>query len=277
MPTLWKHPESKYWFAKITLPDGRRTSRTTKQTDRRAALQVAFTMERAASMARRNELTQSAVIKLARDLCDAVGAAPIETKSIADYFTEHLDRRKITGCSLGTLSRYRPIVTGFLAHLGAARSSSFLASLSANEIEGFRNAEIASGKARTTADFAVKVLRGALNDAKRKDIILHNPAEAVVLTGADAQEREPFIDGAAGRYFVREYLDTNRAPKLFFDSGTGTSLDLNPITIIGRKMVLGTRGDSQKPGSVVPEIANGPPTQMEFQLIQGIRPTGAGA
>ncbi|MEO6785909.1 MAG: hypothetical protein ABI318_07220, partial [Chthoniobacteraceae bacterium] len=82
MPTLWKHPESKYWFAKITLPDGRRTSRTTKQTDRRAALQAAFAMEKTAALARRNELTQSAVVKLARDLCEAIGAAPIESKSI---------------------------------------------------------------------------------------------------------------------------------------------------------------------------------------------------
>lgn len=192
MPTVWKHPESKYWFAKITLPDGRRTSRTTKQTDKRAAIQAAFTMERAASMARRNELTQSAVMKLARDLCDAIGAAPIENQTIAEFFAEQMERRKTDGCSVSTLSRYRPIVDGFLAHLGASRTASSLASLSANEIQKFRDAEIASGKGQSTGNFAVKVLRGFLRDAVKKGVILHNPADGVNLPTAEAQERTPF-------------------------------------------------------------------------------------
>lgn len=192
MPTVWKHPESKYWFAKITLPDGRRTSRTTKQTDKRAAIQAAFTMERVAKMARHHELTQSAVIKLARDLCEAIGATPIENQSITEFFNEQIERRKTDGCSASTIARYRPIVSGFLAHLGTGRASSSLTSLTANEIQKFRDAEIASGKGQSTGNFGVKVLRGFLRDAVRKGTLLHNPADGVTLPTADAQERMPF-------------------------------------------------------------------------------------
>lgn len=194
MPTLWKHPESQYWFAKITLPDGRRTSRTTKQTDRNAAIKAAFAMEKTAKLARSNELTQSAVVKLARDLCEAVGAASIEMKTIRQHFEDELANRKTMKCSPATLARYTPIVSAFLAHLGTGRASASLASLSATEIESFRNAELAKGKGGTTADFAVKLLRGFLRPAVNKGIILHNPAMAVSLTGEVAQERQPFTD-----------------------------------------------------------------------------------
>lgn len=192
MPTVWKHPESKYWFAKITLPDGRRTSRTTRQTKKPDAMQAAFAMERTAALARRNELTQSAVIKLARDLCEAIGASPIESQAIGAFFNEQMERRKLDGCSASTVARYRPVVSGFLAHLGSSRASSSLASLTANEIQKFRDAEIASGKGQSTGNFAVKVLRGFLRDAVKKGAILHNPADGVSLTTADAQERVPF-------------------------------------------------------------------------------------
>lgn len=192
MSTIWKHPQSKYWFAKITLPDGRRTSRTTKQVSRKDALEAARTMEKAAALARKNELTQSAVVKLSRDLCEAIGAPAIVSKTIEQHFREQMDSRRALGCSPATLARYKPIAGGFLAHLGAGRASASLSSLTAREIEAFRNAEIGSGKGQTTADFAVKVLRGILRDAVRKGEIPHNPADAVKTTGGEAQEREPF-------------------------------------------------------------------------------------
>lgn len=144
--------------------------------------------------ARRNELTQSAVVKLARDLCEDIGAAPIEMKTIRQHFADEMENRRAVKCSPATLARYTPVVAAFLAHLGAGRASASLASLTAGEIEAFRNSELAKGKGGTTADFAVKVLRGFLRPAAEKGIILHNPALAVTFTGEAAQERQPFTD-----------------------------------------------------------------------------------
>src|SRR5260221_11292800 len=105
MPTIWKHPQSKYWFAKITLPDGRRTSRSTKQTDRRAATLVAFTLEKTATLARRSELTTAVVVKLARELCEATGAAPVETVTIVQQFENYTSGRAAIGGAPSTLPR----------------------------------------------------------------------------------------------------------------------------------------------------------------------------
>ena len=192
MSTIWKHPQSKYWFAKITLPDGRRTSRTTKQIVRKDALEAARTMEIAAALARKNELTQSAVVKLASDLCASIGAPAIASKNIRDFFNDALATREGRDGMTSTLRRYRPIVTGFLASLGASRSAASLASLTTREIEDFRDAEVVSGKSKTTADFAVKVLRGIIKPAVQRGQIIHNPAAAVGSAGGEAQEREPF-------------------------------------------------------------------------------------
>jgi integrase len=82
----------------------------------------------------------------------------------------------------------------FLAHLPAQRRNASLASLSTSEIEKWRDAELLAGKGGTTADYGIKVLRAALNSARRKGIILSNPAEAVDLVDNDAETRDPFPD-----------------------------------------------------------------------------------
>lgn len=192
MATVWKHPESKYWFAKITLPDGRRTSRTTKQTERKAAVKAAEAMEVVAALARRNELTQSAVVKLAQDLAVQIGAAPIKRQTISGHCLGYLDSGKAEW-SEGTLNRYTPVIHGFLAHIGETRGAASLASLTAGEIESFRTAEIKSGKGPSTANFAVKVLRGVFSGPTRRGEIPINPATAVELPKAKQQEREPFL------------------------------------------------------------------------------------
>lgn len=189
MPTLWKHPDSQYWFAKITLPDGRRTSRTTKQTDKNAAMQAAFAMERVALLARRNELTQSAVVKLAADLCERIGAPAIVTKTISGQCREYLAAGN--DWSPATLTRYTTVIDAFLKHLGT-RGAASLSSLQATEIEAFRTAELASGKGTTTVNYGVRVLGAVFSGPTRRGEIPINPAKAVDAKKGTAQERQPF-------------------------------------------------------------------------------------
>ena len=47
MASVWKHPESKYWFACFSLPNGRRTKRSTKTTSRSDAQKIADKFEEA--------------------------------------------------------------------------------------------------------------------------------------------------------------------------------------------------------------------------------------
>lgn len=93
-----------------------------------------------------------------------------------------------------TAKRYKPIIEGFIASLGPRRAAASIASVTATEIERFRDAETAAGKGATTVNFAVRTLRSVLNQARRKGLSLSNPADAVDLLKASAEEREPFTN-----------------------------------------------------------------------------------
>ncbi len=222
MPTLWKHPESKFWFAKITLPDGRRTSRTTKQTDRNAAMQTAFAMEKLASLARKNELTQSALVKLANDLCEQIGAPAVARKSIDETCREFLSAGKAEW-SDGTLKRYTSVVDDFLEFLGASRVRASLGSLTAREIDSFRSAEIASGKGITTANYGIRVLRGILKGPMQRGEIPTNPALLVEAGKGGAQERQPF-DAAELKSMLKEAKGTDWEGMILFGGHCGIRL-----------------------------------------------------
>jgi hypothetical protein len=63
-----------------------------------------------------------------------------------------------------------------------------------SEVERWRNAELAAGVSGKSANLGLGVLRAALNAAKRRGEILHNPCDAVANVAARSDEREPFTD-----------------------------------------------------------------------------------
>ena len=93
-----------------------------------------------------------------------------------------------------TTKRYKSVADSFLKFLGGERTTASIASLTAEEIEAWRSAELKDGKGESTVDFGVKVLRGALEEARRKGLVLSNVAEAVETGEAMQEGREPFTD-----------------------------------------------------------------------------------
>jgi hypothetical protein len=63
MASIHKDPRGKspYWYVAYTLADGKRVFRSTRQTDRKKAAEVARTLERATQAARQSELTETRV------------------------------------------------------------------------------------------------------------------------------------------------------------------------------------------------------------------------
>jgi integrase len=98
------------------------------------------------------------------------------------------------GNSESTLSRYKPIFRRFKEHIGAVRARASVASLTVSEVEGWRNVELLAGVSGTTANLGVGVIRAALNSAKRRGEILHNPCDAVLSAPENSDDREPFSD-----------------------------------------------------------------------------------
>ena len=144
--------------------------RSTKQTDSRKAIEVARKWEKAARLAANSELTQSASIRLLDELMEVTIGEHLEVQSVEDYIEQWLRSKKATGTSSGTLSRYEPVLEGFLQSLSEKRRRTSVASITALEVERFRNSELEGGKTPGTANFAVKVLRAVFNTARRRGL-----------------------------------------------------------------------------------------------------------
>ena len=119
----------------------------------------------------------------------------LNVASVREFFAEWLNSKATVGRASSTVKRYRPILDGFLAAIGEKRARASVASITPAEVERFRDAQLAEGKGKNTADMAVQVLRAVFNAARRKGVAPSNPAEAVDLLKAEAEERHPFTAG----------------------------------------------------------------------------------
>lgn len=181
-------------MAKFRDATGRVVMRSTKQKTHRDALKVALTWEDSAMRARAGELTQAASVKVLRDLMEQTTRETLKTPSIRETLDGYIEAIKATGKAASTVARYRPIFTRFLAHIGEFRARASVASVTVSEVESWRNAELAAGVSGKSANMGLGILRAALNAAKRRGEILHNPCDAVADVAARSDEREPFTE-----------------------------------------------------------------------------------
>jgi len=190
MASVHQKHRSPYWMAKFRADDGRVVMRSTKQTRRQAAQLIADEWERAAKKARAGELTQAVILKTMAEMMERGLGESLNVQSTKQFFAYWIDTpgRKST-----TVARYRPVLDGFLASIGERRARASIGSITPGEIQRFRDEQLAVGKTATTANLAVKILRGVFNTARRLGVALTNPAEAVqFLDESEAEERLPF-------------------------------------------------------------------------------------
>lgn len=199
MASIWKHPKSPFWSACYTDETGKQVKKSTKLEDKRLAMKVAEAFEEAVKKARAAELTRAAAVKMLNELMERTHGEGLDTRSTRQHFADYQAGLAARGTKESTLKRYNPIFEGFLSHLGEARANARLATVSAQEIEGFRDAELKAGKTAATAAFGLKVLSGVFEDARRKAVILHNPVPDVLKrmgqsAKATSEERRPFTN-----------------------------------------------------------------------------------
>lgn len=217
--SLHQKAGSPYWFAFIrvkhpTIP-GKwlQTSKSTRETTKAKAVAKARELEKAAADAAgagdaksraiydvlkraaddaiRGELNEAgARLHLSEMLKIATGKA-LNAYTVRQWFAKWLgDKQK--GNAAGTFIRYKGVIDQFLAFLPADRADGSLLALTADEITEFRDAEHASGKSASTVNDAIKTIRTALNQAKRAQVLLSNPADAVGLISEDDIEKAVF-------------------------------------------------------------------------------------
>jgi integrase len=190
--SLHKDPRgrSPYYYAAFGLSNGKRVFRSTKQTDRKKAWQVALGWEKAKELADRGELTESASRKVLDLIRESVGDNALRTVTVREFFTNWLDGKKLSQKE-STGKRYKKPITEFLGGLGA-RADKSLAHLTPSDIQNFRDALTRTGISAATVSFDMQIVRSVLTTATKQGLLLSNPALAVDGLRVKRLERDIF-------------------------------------------------------------------------------------
>jgi len=191
MASIHRRPGTPYWHGAWRATDGRLILRSTKQTERKKAMAFALECERAEKLAGAGTLTEAQARQILNGILErAATGETLRCPSVSDYFREWLAGKEATKAG-GTATRYAKSVNEFLAHLGD-RARKPLSSLAPRQLESFVAMRCNSGLSPSTVTLDAKVLRTALNKARRQGLITSNPAEAIDLPGNDSVERAAF-------------------------------------------------------------------------------------
>jgi len=177
---------SPYWIACFTTADGRRLQKSTKQTDRKKALEVCLALERSEAMARQGTLTEGRTRELLSQVLERTTGDTLPFFTLEGFLRNWLRGKEVSKAA-NTVRNYRQVTESFIAHLGG-RAKLNIAAITAKDVSNFRDAEIASGKNPNSVRHGLKNLRVPFNAARRQGIINTNPAEAVELPPATKGE-----------------------------------------------------------------------------------------
>jgi len=187
MASIHRHRNSPFWHCCINVP-GRQLFRSTKQTDRRNALEFARKLEGAM---RGNALTEIQARKILADLYEIRNGERLPGSTAKTFFTSWAENKVLeTADSTGV--NYQKAVRTFIESLGK-RSEADLSMLTPRDVISFRDA-LAKRASASTANHAVKIIRMALKDAQAARLVTENVAVGVrrAKSSADRTSRRPF-------------------------------------------------------------------------------------
>ena len=228
MASLRKKDRSPFWFACYTLPDGRRTQRSTGTADRRKALTIALKYEDAAREASAGRFVESRARKVIADIYALANTEVLPNSSTRAFLKVWLDRKSLEADE-GTHSRYTGVVTQFLEHI-KHKAGADIKKITASDIAGFRDAA-AQRLSVGTSNLMLKILRSVFATARREGLMDDNPAERVMILKRkkDAIERRPFTMPELKR--ILEKADDEWRGMILFGLYTGQRLgDIASLT-----------------------------------------------
>jgi integrase len=190
MASLRKLRTSPYWIACYTLPDGTRTNRSTKTTDKALAKRMVLDWQEAANSAREGRFVESQARKVLNDILERVGQDKISSDTVASFLKDWLTGKD----NPGTADRYGHTVKLFKAHLGR-KQHSIMTAISHKDILGFIETRRNTGAASKTISVDLKALNTAFNLARKLGFITSNPVEralALKPIEVESSEKEQF-------------------------------------------------------------------------------------
>jgi hypothetical protein len=168
MASLRKHPRSPFYFACYTLPDGRRTQRSTGTDDKRKAMAIALKYEDAAREAAAGRFVESRARKVIADIYMLANTEVLPNSNTRAFLKVWLDRKSLEADN-ATHERYTGVVNQFLDHIGR-KADADIKKITPTDVAGFRDAA-AKRLAVSSANLMLKILRSVFTAARREGLI----------------------------------------------------------------------------------------------------------
>jgi integrase len=185
MASIVRKPRSKYWFACFRDLHGRQHRKSTEQTDRKKALEIAKHYELVAQ----RKIKPQKVRETLSQLYSEIYGETVPIATLREYVEDWL-KIKEPETAPATLAGYRKSTTKFVDYLGTAADRD-ISEIGRTHIADFRNA-LAKKISPGTVNFDLKTLRMLFRSARRDGYILENPAEfARPVKRAQDQTRRP--------------------------------------------------------------------------------------
>jgi integrase len=187
MASIRQRQGSKYWFACVTLPNGRRVQRSTKETNRKKAQQIADKWEAAT----RGRVTARQAQKVIAELYRDITGQHLVFPTVREYFDSWVARKK-PEIAPSSYHLYHEKARRFVNWLGN-RADQQIALITRDDILGFRAVElerVAPRSVNHSIKFLRMVFKTAKEDGKYQD---ENPASGVkVAKLGDSSRRRGF-------------------------------------------------------------------------------------
>jgi len=171
--------------------------RSTKTTDRNAALEIALELERVERQARAGTVTTNQLRKVLNDVSVKVNGDTLTTPPVEEYLADWLKSIAARNAP-ATLERYRNTVKIFIASLNG-RAKKPVTSVTPKDIEDFLTWRLNTGVAPKTAIVDLKTLNTAFRRAEAFGTILKNPVAAIRPPKTESSERDVFTSEEAKR------------------------------------------------------------------------------
>ncbi len=262
MATLVKDSRNRspHWICCYTAADGRRLKKSTKQTNRRAALEICLAVERAEELARQRTFTEARARKLVSDVLQRISGETLEDFTAEQWLRQWVSA-KAEAKAPRTGTRYKQVIDAFIRSLGgkAARN---ISAITPKDVFAFREARRAEGLTATTVNLDVTVISGGFSSAKRLGYIANNPCTAIDPLPEEKLEKATFspehvraLMQAAmacehGRYVFRSAEDWRGLILLAFYTGVrlqdGANMRWESIDLPARLITYTPRKTSRK-------------------------------
>jgi integrase len=167
---------SKFWYA-CYRSGSKRIKKSTKTRDKAEAQKILYALERGEELAANNSLTEDRLRELLADTMERVNGRKAFDPTVAEWLNQWLQNQKET-VQPGTLSKYENAVTLFLKYLGP-RSTVRLELIATQDITGFRDWLLKSGRAPSTVNLAKSIIALPFINAQNNRHITFNPVKGV--------------------------------------------------------------------------------------------------